>query len=123
MARQLYRKATDRSLPAAEDSPRDARLAVWQADVQGLRWLDELPSGECALLAVNGGYPTHYTARASAVVPLLRSGPPAARSVWQLDADSIVDPARWEGRTVVDEAAIAACSLDEWLLIEAWDES
>lgn len=30
---------------------------------------------------------------------------------------------KWEGKTVVDRLAAAACREEEWLLVEAWDES
>jgi hypothetical protein len=29
----------------------------------------------------------------------------------------------WEGMTVIDATAIARCGPDEWLIIQAWDES
>ena len=29
----------------------------------------------------------------------------------------------WEGKTVVNRAVADACRPDEWLLVEAWDES
>jgi len=30
---------------------------------------------------------------------------------------------KWEGRTVVSGAVVASFEPDEWLIIEAWDES
>ena len=30
---------------------------------------------------------------------------------------------KWEGQTVIDRDAITQCRPDEWLLLEAWDES
>jgi hypothetical protein len=29
----------------------------------------------------------------------------------------------WEGKTTIDEAALDSCDPEEWLLVEAWDES
>jgi hypothetical protein len=52
------------------------RIAVWQADMTGLRWIDELVNSGAAIAARENGYPS-----------------------------------------------AAACAPEEWLLIEAWDES
>jgi hypothetical protein len=121
---RVYRKATDRSRPAAEDSPLSTRLAVWQSSVDGLDWIDELTETEDAvLLGQNGGYPFRFTARVSAVMPTILHGPPGARAVWLFDSGDIIDHSKWAGRTIIDEAAIADCDPNEWLLIEAWDES
>jgi hypothetical protein len=35
--------------------------------------------------------------------------------------DVITD--KWEGKTVIDGATAAQCRPDEWLIVEAWDES
>lgn len=44
------------------------------------------------------------------------------RTDWLREAGDVVT-GKWEGKTVVDGTAIAQCRLDEWLLVEAWDES
>lgn len=119
----VHRKASRRSRPATTRSPRGDRLAVWQADAVGLSWLDVLSPDDCVRLATNGGFPVLYTAKASSVIPALRSGPPAARSEWQVGPGEVVDPSKWVGRTVIDDAAIDECDPEEWLVIEAWDES
>ncbi len=53
--------------------------------------------------------------------PLL-NGPPEANKVWGLSEGDIILPG-WIGKTWMDVDAIGRCSDDEWLLVEAWDES
>jgi hypothetical protein len=68
------------------------------------------------------GYPSRYAARAEQILPRLTTGPPRAHDVWILQPGDTVTR-DWEGRTVIDRAGIGECRPDEWLLIEAWDES
>lgn len=99
-----------------------ARLAVWQADVAGLDWIDHLVHEGNAVSFGGNGYPMRYAARANGVIPVILGGPPLARALWQREAEDIVTPA-WAGKTVIEQATIDACRPAEWLLIEAWDES
>ncbi len=121
----VYRQLSDRQRPAAEGDPRGARLAVWQARVDGLDWLQGLvESGDAVHLADNGGYPVRYTVRADAAIPIVLDGPPQARTNWVADpTDVIIDTDRWPGKTTIDQRAIEACQPGEWLQVEAWDES
>jgi hypothetical protein len=100
---------------------RGARIAVWQADMTGLRWIDELVNSGAAIAARENGYPSVFYAKAVDVVPRL-DAPPGARPVWISGPDDVLTGA-WAGRTVVDHSASAACAPEEWLMIEAWDES
>jgi hypothetical protein len=43
-------------------------------------------------------------------------------ATWSHDAGDVLT-SEWEGKTAIDRAAAAECSPDEWLLVEAWDES
>jgi hypothetical protein len=97
------------------------RIAVWQAGIAGLRWVDELVETGAAIAARSNGYPSVFYAKALDVVPRLNA-PPEARPVWVSGPDDVLG-AEWAGRTVVDRAAAAACAPEEWLLIEVWDES
>jgi hypothetical protein len=45
-----------------------------------------------------------------------------ARDRWLSGAGDLITN-KWEGKTMVDGDAIALCRPDEWLLVEAWDES
>jgi hypothetical protein len=38
----VFRQTDGGSSPATADSKEGGRLAVWQTDVDGLKWLDEL---------------------------------------------------------------------------------
>lgn len=76
------------------------------AHAMGLRWLDELVEAGNAIDLGGDGYPFRHRATAGNVVQRIVDGPPEAK-----------------GRAELDTAALAACREDEWLLIEAFDES
>jgi hypothetical protein len=76
------------------DSLRDrfaqgARIAVWQADLAGLRWIDELVNSGAAIAARENGYPSVFYAKAVDVVPRL-DAPPGARPVWISGPDDVL---------------------------------
>ena len=120
----LYRQISDRDSPSTNGDPSGARLATWQAGVNGLGWLRELVQRNDAVhLADSGGYPVRYTVRAGAAIPTLLDGPPHARTSWITGPTDIVDFDRWPGSTTIDHTAIEQCQPDEWLQVEAWDES
>jgi hypothetical protein len=72
------------------------------------------------------------TARQRLPEPLLRARPPSGRgdlrpppeanAVWRHDAGDVVGP-NWAGQTTIGRSAAMECDPDEWLLVEAWDES
>src|ERR1700727_1901573 len=95
---------------------RGARIAVWQADVGGLRGGDELVGSGDAIAGRENGYPSVFYAKAVDVVSRL-DAPPGARPVWVSGPDDVLTE-KWAGRTVVDHGAAAACAPEEWLLIE-----
>ena len=120
----VHRQINDRAIPSADSDPRGARLATWQARVNGLDWLMDLVETDDAVhLSTNGGYPIRYTVRAGAAIPIILNGPPHARTTWIAGPTHIVDFDRWPGRTTTDQRAIEQCQPDEWLEVEAWDES
>jgi hypothetical protein len=119
----IYRQAGEHAaMPATAESPRGTRLAVWQAGDKGLRWLDGLVKAGEAISLGGDGYPCRYTATAGVLVPRVLAGPPEARQCWIYGEHDILSM-EWAGKTMVDQATAAACRPDEWLLIEAWDES
>ena len=118
----VYRQQNDGTAPAAFGAPHGARLAVWQTGPGGLRWLDELVKQQKAIGLGGNGYPMEYTAQASHIIPQLRGEPPEAKAVWSLDAGDTILPG-WHGKTTKDGQSMEACQPDEWLLIQAWDES
>lgn len=118
----VYRQADGGASPATATSPEGTRLAVWQTDLGGLEWFDELVKAGKAIYLGGNGYPCRYTAMTEHVIPRVVDEPPGARQAWVFGADDVITE-KWEGKTVVDRSAVAACRPDEWLLIEAWDES
>ena len=96
---------------------------MWQTGLRGLDWLDDLVKEQKAIdLGGNCGYPNEYTAMAAHILPKLRGRPPKARPVWASGVEDVITP-QWHGRTTKDGHAMAACRPDEWLIIQAWDES
>jgi hypothetical protein len=99
-------------------------LAQWQTDVRGLDWLCELVRAGKAIDLGGNGYPCWFTATAEHLLPRINETPPGARAIWSRQGepfDFVSD--KWAGKTVIDREAMAQCRPDEWLLVEAWDES
>ena len=118
----VYRQRDDGSSPAAAESQHGTRIAVWQTSSYGLEWLDALAKQGHAINLGGDGYPCRYTSQAKHLNSQLAAGPPDANSTWSSGAHDIIGPG-WVGQTAVDGAALADCRPDEWLLVEAWDES
>jgi hypothetical protein len=118
----IYRQTDEGASPASAKSPGGTRIAVWQASLDALEWLNELVKAGRAIDLGGNGYPCRYTVTAEYLIPCIVDKPPGARNTWVCGASDVLTE-KWEGRTVVDRAAVAACRPDEWLLVEAWDES
>ena len=65
----VYRKAEDRLLPGTQDAQCSERVAVWQARINGLAWLDDVVAQGMALHLGGNGYPYWYTAQARHLIP------------------------------------------------------
>ena len=118
----VFRQLNDSTSPARIGAPEGAQLAVWQTDCGGLDWIDDLVKSDKAICLSGGGYPNLYTATAENLIPCIEKGPPGARRTWACGVGDILTD-KWVGRTVVNRASFADCRPDEWLLVEAWDES
>jgi hypothetical protein len=118
----VYRQENGGSSPASFGALHGSRLAVWQTGLGGLDWIDELVREQKAIDLGGNGYPMEYTATAAHVLEQLRNGPPEAKAAWSCGAGDIILPG-WAGTTTKDPETIDACRPDEWLLIQAWDES
>ena len=97
-------------------------MAVWQKGTDGLNWLHELVGAGKAVHLGGDGYPYRLTSTAGYLSARILYGPPGARLHWAYDAGDILLEG-WEGKTVIDRAALSACRVGEWLIVEAWDES
>jgi hypothetical protein len=119
----VSRQQDNGSTPAEFLSAKGTLLAAWQAHVEGLGWIYELVEQQKATHLGGDGYPYRLTATAEHVITRIRDGkPPAANPVWRFDEGDILYP-NLPGKTIVDLPAMDACRAEEWLLIEAWDES
>ena len=118
----IYKLQSGNQPAPSASAPRGERLAVWQAGYDGLRWIDHLVEQGSAFHLGGFGYPTTYTARIGDLRPKVLAGPPSANEVWGYDpGDILLDG--WCGKTTIDHSALSTCSPDEWVLLEAWDES
>jgi hypothetical protein len=117
----VYQQSDGGNSPATLDATEGTRIAVWQSNEYGLRWLDELAAEGKAVDLGGNGYPNRYTATAEHLLPRILAKPPEARDIWI--GEGTVDPEVWVGKTLIDGVAAGKCRLDEWLLVEAWDES
>jgi hypothetical protein len=118
----IHRQLDGGVAPAKPDCPRGPSLAVWQAGSGGLAWLDELVKQNRAIDLGGSGYPLWYTAPANELIAFVAESPPLARSLWHVGENNVVLPG-WIGKTQIDSSALSECRSDEWLVIEAWDES
>lgn len=119
---ELYRQKDGGALPATRNSEEGQKIAVWQTGPHGVDWLFELAKAGKAIDMPGGGYPDRFTAPAREIIPCMIEGPPQARERWIAGEEQVfVGP--WAGATKIDRKALAACKPDEWLLVQAWDES
>jgi hypothetical protein len=115
----VYRQKNGGSGPGTGQADEAAMLAEWQTGFYGADWVFDLVKRGKATQLLGGGYPCLWTATARYVIPHLAED---ANEVWVAGPYDILTD-KWKGATVIDEATVVACGKDEWLLIEAWDES
>lgn len=97
-------------------------VAVWQSDASGLDWIDPLlRQGQATTISADG-YPSLYAVKAGSIHPVISNGPPNANPVWKREMGDVIGPL-WLGGTTVHPDVLAQCEPNEWLLVEAWDES
>lgn len=108
--------------PASFEALTGATLAVWQAGISGLSWIDTLVEQGLAICLGGNGYPTEYTARWEHVKNTILNGPPHANQTWRHDPGDVLTE-KWLGKTTVYHEALSGCDPEEWVVIQAWDES
>ena len=118
----IYTQTKGGGSPACFGEPTSSRLAVWQAGLWGLNWIDDLVKDDKALSLGGNGYHCEYTARILHLRETVLNGPPYEHKHWVCgEGDILTD--QWLGKTTIDMAALTQCDPDEWVLIRAWDES
>jgi hypothetical protein len=103
---------------------RGEQLAVWQAGREGLAWMDRLVNDRRAIAVSDNGYPSIFVARAEDVVRTISSpgGPPKANRSWVAGPSDLIG-SEWQGRTTIDNQAVAKCPPHEGVIVVAWDEN
>jgi hypothetical protein len=118
----VYRQQGAGAGPARTRSPTGSLVARWQGGLNAVDWLHDLvPTGDAIDLGGNG-YPSRMTARAGAVLSVIENGPPEAHERWITESTDILLP-HWAGKTVYEREIANACTDEEWLIVEIWDES
>ena len=118
----VYRQEANSDSPVSFEAPTGATLAVWQADITGLNWIDALVRKGLAVSLGGNGYPTEYTATLEHIQGILLDGPPHANTTWLYEPGDILTE-KWLGRTTVYHQVLSECDPEEWVVIQAWDES
>ena len=127
----IYRLPNLRVEPGASPTPDELaraaeeageRVAVWQTGLGGCDWLEDLAREGKAVDLGGDGYPNRYSATAAVLLPPVLAGPPEAYERWAFDVGDVLLP-NWEGETTIDAGLAARCAPEEWLLVDAWDES
>jgi len=116
----VYRQPSGGARPAAFGDAPGPRLAAWHTGLGGLDWLKALVQDGRALALGGDGYPAEFAVRAGDAIPTLLAGAPLARIGAIAGAGDTLAP---DGRTVLASDVIGACRPDEWLIVQAWDES
>lgn len=106
-----------RLLPDGESDRREVGrpVSTWHAEVEGLRWIDELVARGDATPLTGNGYPCKGTVRADALVDVVRGGLPHVK------CSSLGDSAESVSRRV--ESELSGLEPSEWLLLDVWDQS
>lgn len=120
----VYRQPDGGHSPATFESPEGARLAVWQTGLEGLDWLKDLTKQGKAVDLSGNGYPCRFTAQAQHLTTYIVGESLQANETWIIPEGSVIpNPEAYVGKTQIDHEHIQQCRTDEWLLIQAWDES
>ncbi|MEI7890141.1 MAG: hypothetical protein WCI34_07505 [Actinomycetes bacterium] len=118
----LRQQDSGRLEPATFESKSDTRVAVWQTGLHGLDWLADLAKEDRIVSLGGNGYPIRYTGKANELLPRVGDKPPEALAHWVCGPNDILTDA-WAGKTTFDQTELDNCTPEEWLIVEAWDES
>lgn len=104
---------------AAAGNSKESTLATWDASIGGMEWILELCKQGKAEQHAFSGYPNRFTARAGDIFALLDNGITEKVSHGFRDEGLIALP----GSIRIHHDRIAACSPEQTLMIEVWDQS
>jgi hypothetical protein len=105
---------------SSADKP--SSLIIWSTGISGLDWLDQLVKDGLAHDLGGNGYPNRYSAKAAVLLPKVIPALPNYEGKFVIGDDYVlVSGEHWDIK--LNQSEIDACSPDETLLIEAWDES
>ncbi|MDD5070431.1 MAG: hypothetical protein PHV17_06845 [Candidatus Omnitrophica bacterium] len=97
-------------------------LARWGTGLLGLNWLDELVKENKAVDLGGDGYPYSYSVTAGILLPILKSGLPKHNTP-PVIGDDYTLPEGWSSGVVLYEDKFLDCTVDQVLIVEAWDLS
>lgn len=117
----VYRKVSDRTIPAVMSDGRGELVVHWSANVGGRDWIEEACTGSDAIALGGSGYPYVYTAKPHAIAKVLAGEIPPdcrqRRSTTSHDGDEFVPMFK------LDAEVAAKLSDDEWLILIVFDTS
>jgi len=96
-------------------------IAVWQAGLSGMDWIEELVKKGDAIALGGNGYPFEFAAKAKHVLAAI-ANPPHANKHWLFDPEDVLLPG-WIGTTTIRHEKVELTDKEEWLHIRIWDES
>ena len=97
-------------------------LMSWSTGIGGLSWLDELAKQGLAQDLGGNGYPNRYSAKAAVLLPRVVPVLPNYEGKFVIGDDYVLAGGEHWG-IKLNQSKIDACSPEETLIIEAWDES
>jgi hypothetical protein len=100
----------------------DAKVATWTAKFGGLEWLDQLVKEHRAVALGGAGFPLRYSVAAAVLLPIISKGIPGSPGPAVICDDNMM-PTDPSGLVKLDKDNLAACSPDEQLMVDAWDQS
>ncbi|HJR10113.1 MAG TPA: hypothetical protein VJ823_01725 [Rhodanobacteraceae bacterium] len=118
---EIHRQTDGGAKPAAGKSALGTKLFLFHESWDGLDWVDKIAQGGKAIDLMDGGYPTRYTAKAGDVFDHLDIDHPE-KTNWTYDEADFPRGPRGS-KAYMNRDGVVACSRDEWLIIDAWDES
>jgi len=105
-----------------QSEAKELTLAYWLTGMNGIHWIEDLVKEGKAEDAGGNGYPCTFFSTARVILPLILRGLPKHEGPEIIGEDYIM-PKNWSGTAKLNKSRILACSPDERLKIEAWDQS